>query len=583
MPRAFSSHSSRQLIQEKPLFQTDSSRDEWFGTLSMATEYMANFGQKCGSCKNLGARPFWSGTNEMTIGNNDGKANLDAYQFGLGNVNVDENGIGGKISLNPQIMQVGTDLLLYFTQKKDERGFFFKLDAPLGALRIKSQLNEVSAVEPDDATFFTQTTNAVSGPAPLDIQYTWSNENSGVLTNSFYPGPDRRYSSMLSAFAGGLGADDSLGGNTSKPIGLINGRIQSSCAKNTEIRLADLSASVGYNVWANDKGLLGVAFKATMPTGNVPTAEYALEPIFGRGGAWGVGGEVMGHYKAWTSKDESKFLDVWMQGEVLHLIPGRTPNMRTFDLKANGKGSKYLLLQYYQAESDNSRTAQGIVQAANITTLPVVSKIAVEGSVALMADFHCHNWNVAVGGEFWGRSKECLSINFAQAVHLRLQNLNDFAVVGRQVSAYNIVGNTNTGTAQDSWSTYLCEPKATISKSQEAVVLNRITTQAATGTPGVNPPTPATNYILPTTLPEGIADARIAANRIPAELDQALDIAGAAAAKAYTGKVFGQIGYTWNEHRYTPSASLIGGAEFTNNNNNAAQLWSVGVQGSLNF
>jgi len=57
LPRAFSSHSSRQLIQEKPLFQTDSSRDEWFGTLSMATEYMANFGQKCGSCKNLGARP----------------------------------------------------------------------------------------------------------------------------------------------------------------------------------------------------------------------------------------------------------------------------------------------------------------------------------------------------------------------------------------------------------------------------------------------------------------------------------------------------------------------------------------------
>ncbi len=580
LPRAFSSYSSRQLIQEKPLFQTESNRDEWFGTLSMATEYMANFGQKCGSCKNLGARPFWSGTNTMTVGNNDGSANVDAYQFGLGNVVVGEDGIGGTISLNPQIMHIGTDLLLYFTQKKDERGFFFKLDAPLGAMRIKTQLTELTAVEPDGQTFFTQTAVAGTAADSLNLQYTWSNEIAGTLTNSFYPGPDRRYSSLVSAFAGGLGNDDSLGGNSSKPIGLLNGRIAAACDKQTEIRLADLSASVGYNVWANDKGLLGVAFKATMPTGNVPTAQYALEPIFGRGGAWGVGAEVMGHYKAWTNHDETKFLDVWLQGEVLHLVPGRTPNMRTFDLKANGKGSKYLLLQYYQAESDNTRTAQGILQAANITTLPVISKIAVEGSVALMADFHCHNWNAAIGGEFWGRSKERLCINFSQAVNLRLQNLNDFAVVGRQVSAYNIVGNTGTGISQNSYATFLCEPLATISKSQDTVVL--VNTHQIANT-SVNPPTPATNYILPTTLPTGIADARVAANRIPADLNDALDIAGAAAGQALTGKVFGQIGYTWNEHRYTPSASVFGGAEFTNNNNNAAQLWSVGIQGSLNF
>ncbi|MCX5923088.1 MAG: hypothetical protein NTU89_00825, partial [Candidatus Dependentiae bacterium] len=135
LPRPFSAYSSRQIIQEKSLLQTESNRDEWFGTLSFATEYMANFGQKCGGCKNLGARPFWSGNNTMTIGNGTGAADLDAYQFGLGNVNVDEKGIGGTISLNPQIMHVGTDLMLYFTQKKDERGLFFKINAPLGAMR----------------------------------------------------------------------------------------------------------------------------------------------------------------------------------------------------------------------------------------------------------------------------------------------------------------------------------------------------------------------------------------------------------------------------------------------------------------
>ncbi|MCX5923173.1 MAG: hypothetical protein NTU89_01255, partial [Candidatus Dependentiae bacterium] len=167
---------------------------------------------------------------------------------------------------------------------------------------------------------------------------------------------------------------------------------------------------------------------------------------------------------------------------------------------------------------------------------------------------HFNNWNVAVGGEFWGRSKECLAIDFASAVDLRLQNLNDFAVVGRQVSAYNIVGN-ETIAGQNSYATFLCEPLATISKSQATVQLVNTVQPASVG---IAPPTPESFYSLPTTLPTGIADGRLAKNRIPADLNDALDINGAAAQRAYTGKVFGQIGYTWNEHRYTPSASLIG-------------------------
>jgi len=64
---------------------------------SFATQYMQNFGAKCSSCKNLGSLPFWGalGNNSMTIGNNDGRADLDAYQFSLGNVQVDADGIGG--------------------------------------------------------------------------------------------------------------------------------------------------------------------------------------------------------------------------------------------------------------------------------------------------------------------------------------------------------------------------------------------------------------------------------------------------------------------------------------------------------
>lgn len=555
LPRAFSSYSTRDIMQEKSLFQTESKRDKWNGTLSFATEYMQNFGGKCGSCKNLGAMPFWSGTNTMVVGNNnDEGTDVDAYQFGLGNIvrGADGKTIQGTITLDPRVQHVGTDMMLYFTQFKEEPGFFFKLHAPLGAMMIDPRLKESLPAVPDDALDFTQVTASGGGLNPSStIQYFFNQ----------YPSPTNRLNSLSDAWTG-------------KEQDLVFNFGKIAPCKDTVIRMGDISASVGYNVIAKEKGFLGVAFKATCPTGNVPNAVYLLQPIFGRAGAWGVGGEVMGHYKAWTNDAETKYLDIWLQGEVLHLIPGRS-TLRSFDLKANGAGSKYLLVQHYRTNYSTTTNAEEVTpgrlrQAINITTLPVISKIAVEGSVALMADFHCNNWNLAVGGEFWGRSSECLSIDCCRATVLAgglVRHLNNFAVVGRQLSSYSIAN----GAALPIVSTYYCEPLAQINKSQNPVVLVGSNAPAGTG------------IVTPATLPEGIKDARIAANRIPADYEEALDIAGAAAAKAMTGKITGQLGYTWSESAYTPSLSIFGGAEFTGKNNNAAQLWSAGIQGALNF
>jgi len=550
-PRAFSSYSSRNLILEKSLLQVESEREEWNGTLSAEVEYMSNFGQKCGTCKNIGAMPFWSGTNTLTIGNNNGKAQLDAFQFGLGNVKVDSDGIGGVIQLNPQIQQIGADFLLYFTQRKNERGFYFKIDAPIGAMSIDPRFTELNTTEPVENNYFTG-----SAPASLSVNYESDN----------YPSLASRPDTISEAFFGALPTNATY--NSNNYLYLKKGRIAD--CKQSDIRLSDLSATVGYNVYGTEKSLVGVGFKATFPTGSVPTAEYMLEPVFGRGGAWGIGGEVMAHHKAWENEAKSRYVDLWLQGEVLHLVPGRSPNWRSFDLKANGAGSKYLLVQYYPAFYDTNsfgaefRSPDYITQAVNITTLPVISKFAIEGSVALMADFHCNDWNVGIGGEFWGRSRECLQISGCDTCEIigqQLPNLNDYAVIGRQVGNNTYIQ----GQASVLNPTY-CEPLATINKSQN---------QTFSGTAGA--------IVLPTTLPTGIKDATVAANRIPADYSEALDIAGAAAAKAYTGKIFGQVGYNFKEHRYSPTISVVGGAEFTNNSNNAVQLWSVALQGALNF
>ena len=74
--RPFSSYSFHDIVgSEYELNPTHHTQDHRM-TLTVTPEYMQNFGNKC--CKkngynSFGAYPFWSGTNELTIGKNDGR------------------------------------------------------------------------------------------------------------------------------------------------------------------------------------------------------------------------------------------------------------------------------------------------------------------------------------------------------------------------------------------------------------------------------------------------------------------------------------------------------------------------------
>lgn len=553
-PHAFQAYSSRDIIQKRTFFTNESHRQEgWQGFFSTAVEYMQNFGAKCDSCKNLGARPFWSGTNTMTYGNNNGESNIDAYQFGMGNVNGQ-----GTITLTPKIQHVGADMMLYFTKHKDERGLFFTLKAPLGAMIIDAQLNENPVASPDDK---------------IDRQW---------LT---YPAPAARYQTLTEAWQagsfGGPNAGDEVQSSRHKLFVITQGRMAD--CKQTVIRMADLTAVLGYKAYGSDKGFVDIGFKVTCPTGNVPTGQFIFEPIFGRAGHWFVGGEVTAHYKIYECDKRDRGIDFWAQGDVGHLFSGRRPSWRSFDLKQNGPGSKYLLIQHYfpgnpTTDNPTGRIPSFVTNAVNVTTVPVKSKFSVEGTFAAAFDFYQENWNLMIGGEFWGRSKECLSFDCCNVIKQRVANLNDYAVLGRQIdtnSDTNACGVTTSG-SNAPYGYYLCEPLAKINKSQDRQ------------TPTIAIADSCGNYNLSESqyadlASQGLADARLAENRIPSSLSEALDVKGASAAAAMTGKVFGQFGYTFKEHHYTPNLSIFGGAEFNAKGDNAVSLWSVGLQGSLNF
>ena len=501
LPHAFSSSSLKDVQQEKYLWNNVAEFGYQNFQISALAEYGQNFSEKCDDCRGLGSIPFWSGTNIMTLGTNNGKADIDAYQLGLGDLPLNDDEISGTIELSPRVRQIGSDLLLYYVHEKEALGFYFKIHAPLVAMTVTPHLQETNFVNMSVSNKLQQVTEQSDPDNPATS-----------TTISYY---DWRYpiiegQNLVSTYlTGGTTSCEQLDGNVFKSLRLDKGRIATK--SQTEIRLADLSFSLGYNFVVKEGGFFGAAFKCTCPTGNVATSDFMLEPIVGRGGAWGVGAEFTGQWKVWTNALDTDFLDIWFQGEVLHLVPGRKANMRSFDLKQNGPGSKYLLVQHYasqyRATTDNSYyyqpspQPQTLYSAVDITTLPVFSKIAVEGSFALLFDYHHKSWNFSLGGEVWGRSQECLSIDTVSAVARRHPNLNDFAVVGRQHGSCLIDGNNQ------ELLTYYCEPLARINESQDPVILVGVPPYLDSNyQPGfVQPGVPAT-ITQPTDLPKGIAD-----------------------------------------------------------------------------
>lgn len=531
-PRPFSASSVRNLILMKEAYQQGQDPDIPY-YLGVAGDYMQSFSSNV--CNNgFQSMPFWSGTTKMTIGNNDGKSDLDAYQFGMYNVVTP-----GEISIKTDYKNFGADVMWYFVQNHGSRGWVGKIDLPLGALKTNVNLCEKPAV--------------LSGAADA----VWN----------LYPPAQKRPQTLTEAFNGGIvGCDNLINSGYLNTIALYSGKI--SAIPLTTIRVADLGFTLGYNVLYEERGFVMLGFKVTCPTGNVATGRYIYEPIFGRGGHWGVGLETSASVDLHST--DCSNLRLWMQGEILHLFNGRT-GMRSFDLLQNGPGSKYLLLQYYAPGNPNfssnpvnptGRTPLQITQAVNVTTLPVKSSFDVEGSFAFMLDWTKNDWNAGLGAEVWGRTREHLCVNLGKALQYGAPNLNDFAVLGRQIGTDTAFNNP--------YQLALCEPLARINESLDVVLPG--------GVPPAGPATAPTGY--DTTK---IKDARLAENRIPANISEALDVCGAQQPKAIVGKVFGEVGYTWKELQHTPNISLFGGAEFASKCSNLADMWSVGLKGSFNF
>ena len=448
----------------------------------------------------IGAFPFWSGTNVMSVGTNTDSSSLDAYQFGLGTVATI-----GTIELNPIVYQGGADFLVYFGSSINDPGAFIKLKAPLGIIGINPQLTEFPAT-------LTLTTN---GQYPA-----YSIQNSSADYADFAE-------TMTQAFAGFLpDGQDKLGDFLPMEFGLIDGTQLSGT------QFGDIEMALGYNFVCNDDYLFGIGLRASAPSANKPTGEFLLEPIFGRGGSWGVGAYIDGRAKLWEDHANSK-LNLNVMATILHLVK-TTNTIRSYDLTANGPGSKYLLVADY-----NSNIYQGVIQnLINLSTLASSSSFSAEGDATVSLTYLSNGWAADLGYNFWGRTAEILSISGSFPA-------NRYAILGRQtVQQFGATNNS------------LCEPLATISTSQDSA--------AAAGT-----------------LPDGIVSALTPANRISG--NSAFDLTAAQQASALTSKIFAKVSYSDLESHYSPHIGVAGEFEISTAANNALPQWSVALIAGMYF
>lgn len=499
-PRAFSANLAREMLMEGSKHRDS---DGWYGEFSATAAYQRSWGQNvqttadvdlADSVNGLGVFPFWSGTNVMTYGTNTSGSSLDSYQFGLGGSST-----AGSITLNPIVYQAGADFMFIVGSSANEPCFFAKFKAPVGVYNINPNLTEVegsTAVYAIGALQGATATTTLADPA----------------------------ATMVQAFAGNLpGGQTAVGDFNNMLYGLLNGD------QSTGAKFGDIEMTAGYRFISNADNSFSVAVRAAAPTGGSATGVYMLEPIFGRGGNWALGGYVDGHVKLWEGNNENSFQMKFM-ANAQHLFNANT--VRSYDLVSAGAGSKYLLVATYTSAGAYGNSIANLI---NYTTLDSTSSFGVEGDAVVSFAYVGRGWQFDLGYEFWGRSAETLDITGSFANE-------SYAILGRQ-GITNAAGTANT---------LLCQPTATISSALARV-------DVAGG---------------------NVVDATVASNRV-AYSD--IDFEAAQQDTALTSKVFSKVTYEWMDSNYRPHLGVMGEFEISNSNNNALPQWSVSLVGGVSF
>jgi len=347
--------------------------------------------------------------------------------------------------------------------------------------------------------------------------------------------------------------------------------------------IAELRFVVGWNATGDDYHA-GANLRLNAPTGNRPGGEFLFESIVGNGKHWELGAGITTHYDMWQSEDLVNKLAVYFDANFTHLFA--TTQMRSFDLRNNGNGSRYMLIEDMNNTSTNLYYGVGGAPATNQysgdlfilinkTTLPTKVSVALQADMAIKVSYFRRGMGVDVGYGFYGRTKETFH-------HRNKFQSNRFALKGdAQIYGFQ---NDNTPIALSA-----SQSHATLHAGQGAGNGNYANANAdspslaASGAGLLNQLTASDSTAL------GIAQATVSSSNPTVLLtDSDLSCCSPELARAITNKLFFHIGNIWQEAECCakPFFGIGGEVEWAAGgacDSSACSQWSVWAKGGIGF
>jgi len=184
--------------------------------------------------------------------------------------------------------------------------------------------------------------------------------------------------------------------------------------KRTKTAVADVRLFVGCDFIREEDYKIGVSALLSVPTGTRPRAEYLFEPVIGNNHHWELGLGAHGLWEFWHNDTRDQRLSLFGKVEFSHLF--ESSQRRSFDLKKNGCGSRYMLLSVLGDTRDDLLLIQNaspakqylchLVPAINKTTLDCKVSIALQAQALVGISYRYKAWLCEVGYNLWVRTKE---------------------------------------------------------------------------------------------------------------------------------------------------------------------------------
>jgi hypothetical protein len=443
------------------------------GSLAITPNYEQTFNEK-----ELGEYFFFNGTNTMRFGP-EGAEGVDVFarNFFL------NDQFDGSVTARPRVRNFIVDINFFLGLDEWVRGLYFRVDVPINWTSWDMRLTETRTTAGTEiaANKFGNTGAAAS---PLNsIIEAW--KGTTLSPNNF---PDLKQQMRYARIDG----------------------------KQTKTSVADVTFVLGYDFICNECSHFGFNLQVVAPTGTRPDAEFVFEPIVGNGRHVELGGGLSGHYVLWDNGCDQSF-SVFFEGFANHMF--RAKQKRTFDLKQNGIGSRYLLFKRFD---DAGNYAGEILFGPNVLTRDVKVRNNVHGEAALMFDYQNCGFTFDVGYNIWGRTEDQITIT-----------------EGIPANTYGVQGNTDTaGSAIND-----TQSKADIKGNFGAT----------------DNPSP----VFITT--------------------DDIDVDSARHPGAVSHKLFTHLAYTWENCDYLPFLGLGGEVEFSGRDNRALDQWGIWVKGGFTF